>query len=76
MLLRYRVCSPFLAVYNPNKGNSFCTIPPESVIWTEEAPTRPGLIKITFGDQELFAFARDIHERTQPLDPDPTSGCG
>ena len=72
MLLRYRVRSPFLAVNNPEKGNSFCTIPPESVIGTEEAPTQPGLIKITLGDQELFAFARDIYERTEPLDPDHT----
>ena len=72
MSFRYRVRSPFLAIHNPEKGNSFCTIPPESVIWTEEAPTQPGLIKITLGDQELFAFARDVNERTQPLDPDPT----
>ena len=73
MLFRYRVRSPFLAVHGPEKGNSFCTIPPESVIWTEEAPTQPGLIKITLDDQVLFAFARDIHERTQPLEPDLTS---
>ena len=59
-----RVISPVLAV----KGRGFETIPIGSIIETSDDLREPGLNSIRFGTEELFAFTRDIEERSQQID--------
>ena len=43
------------------------TLPVGSIIETLDSLDEPGLHSITLGDEELFAFTRDIEERSEPI---------
>jgi hypothetical protein len=60
-----RVLSPFLASQTGRQGASFVTILPGPIIETSGDLDEPGLHCIRVGDQELFAFTRDINERSE-----------
>jgi hypothetical protein len=64
--VRYRVVSPILTT---TKEQGFITIPPGSIIETSDNVNEPGLYAIRLADEELFAFARDIQERSERIDP-------
>ena len=64
----YRVVSSFVAVTNPERSRgSFTTVPSGAIIETESDLREPGLIEIRLRDQSLWAFARDIQERSERL---------
>ena len=60
-VVRLRVVSPILAF----KTHGFETIPVDSIIETLDDLEQPGLHSVKVGDQELFAFTRDINERSE-----------
>ena len=66
-VVRFRVTSPFLAV-GSSQHRGFITIPQGSVIETSDDLEEPGLHSMKLGHENLFAFARDIGERTEPMD--------
>jgi hypothetical protein len=66
-VVRFRVTSPFLAVGSSQQGG-FVTIPRGAVIETSDDLREPGLHLMKLGPENLFAFARDIEERTEPMD--------
>ena len=66
-VVRFRVTSPFLAV-GSSQHRGFVTIPQGSVIETSDDLEEPGLHSMKLGHENLFAFARDIGERTEPMD--------
>jgi hypothetical protein len=63
-VIRHRVVSPILTT---NKSG-FVTVPAGSIIETSEDLEQPGLYSVRVDGEELFAFARDIEERTEPID--------
>lgn len=63
-VVRHRVVSPILST---NKVG-FVTIPAGSIIESSGDLLEPGLHAVTLDGQELFAFARDLEERTQLID--------
>ena len=66
-VVRFRVISPFLAV-GSSQQRGFVTIPRGAVIETADDLREPGLHSMKLGHESLFAFARDIGERTEPMD--------
>lgn len=69
----YRVVSSFVAVTNPERSRgSFATVPSGAIIEADSDLEEPGLIEIRLRDQILWAFARDIQERSEKL-PEPAS---
>ena len=65
LVVRRRVVSPILTT---TQAGRFFTIPVGSIIDTSDNLDQPGLHSITFGDEELFAFTRDIEERSERID--------
>jgi hypothetical protein len=64
----YRVVSSFVAVTNPERSRgTFATVPTGAIIETERDLEEPGLIEIRIRNQSLWAFARDIQERSERL---------
>lgn len=65
-----RVVSPLLAVRSDfHDGKSrFVELGAGSVISTPAAYDQPGLLVVTRGTEELLVFARDLRERTEPVD--------
>lgn len=65
-----RVVSPLLAVRSDlHDGKSrFVELGAGSVISTPAAFDHPGLLHVTRGKEQLLVFARDLRERTEPLD--------
>ncbi|HYK17167.1 MAG TPA: hypothetical protein VEV37_04060 [Bryobacteraceae bacterium] len=64
----YRVVSSFVAVTNPERSRgTFATVPTGAIIETESDLEEPGLIEIRIRNQSLWAFARDIQERSERL---------
>ena len=63
-VVRRRVVSPILAT----KARGFVTLPVGSIIETSDSLDEPGLHSIKLGNEELFAFTRDIEERSEPID--------
>jgi hypothetical protein len=64
-VVRYRVVSPIVTI----KARGFLTLPVGSIIETSDSLEEPGLHSVRFGDEELFAFTRDIEERTERIEP-------
>jgi hypothetical protein len=60
-VVRYRVVSPIVTI----KARGFLTLPAGSVIEVSDSLDEPGLHSVRFGDEELFAFTRDIEERSE-----------
>jgi hypothetical protein len=58
--------SPLLTT---NKARGFVILPVGSIIETSDNLDEPGLHSVKFGGEELFAFTRDIEERTEPIEP-------
>jgi hypothetical protein len=63
--VRHRVFSPILTT---TKARGFVTIPVGSIIETSDNMHEPGLHSIRLADEELFAFAPDIQERSERID--------
>jgi len=63
-VVRHRVASPILMT---TKARGFVTIPVGSIIETSDSLDEPGLHSVRFGDEELFAFTRDIEERSERI---------
>jgi hypothetical protein len=63
-VVRYRVVSPIVTI----KARGFLTLPAGSVIEVSDSLDEPGLHSVRFGDEELFAFTRDIEERSELVD--------
>lgn len=65
-----RVISPILAVRSDlhDCRSRFVELRAGSVISTPAAYDQPGLLHVTRGNEELLVFARDLRERTEPLD--------
>ena len=61
-VVRHRVVSPILTT---NKALGFVTLPVGSIIETADSLDEPGLRFIRLGNEELFAFTRDIEERSE-----------
>jgi hypothetical protein len=68
---RHRVVSPILTT---NKARGFLTLPVGSIIEVSDSLDEPGLHSVRFGAEELFAFTRDIEERTEQIDPSAEFG--
>lgn len=68
-VVQRRITSPVVAV----KPHGFETIPVGSIVETPNDLHEPGLHAIRFGDEELFAFRRDIDERSEAVDAPPES---
>ena len=62
-VVRRRVVSPILAT----KARGFVTLPVGSIIETSDSLDEPGLHSIKLGNEELFAFTRDIEERSERI---------
>ena len=60
--IRYRVVSPILTT---TKARALVTLPVGSIIETSDNLDEPGLHAVRFGAEELFAFTRDIEERSE-----------
>ena len=69
-VVRRRVVSPILAT----KARGFVTLPVGSIIETSDSLDEPGLHSIKLGNEELFAFTRDIEERSERIDRPAASG--
>jgi hypothetical protein len=68
-MVRYlRVRSPFMAVAT-SPSHKFVTIPAGAIIETFDDLAEPGLHRVKFGNVDLMAFSRDIHERTEQFEP-------
>ena len=64
----YRVVNPFVAVTKPDRSRgTFATVPSGAIIETASNLLEPGLIEIRLRDQTLWAFTRDIQERSEKL---------
>jgi len=64
----YRVLNSFVAVTGPEPSHgTFATVPSGAIIETENDLQEPGLIEIRLRDQTLWAFTRDIQERSEKL---------
>jgi hypothetical protein len=64
-VVRHRVFSPILTT---TKARGFVTIPAGSIVETSDDMYEPGLHSIRLGNEELFAFTRDIEERSERID--------
>jgi hypothetical protein len=64
-VVRHRVFSPILTT---TKARGFVTLPSGSIIETSDCLDEPGLHSIRLGNEELFAFTRDIEERSERID--------
>jgi hypothetical protein len=64
-VIRHRVVSPILTL----KARGFLTLPVGSIIETSDSLDDPGLHSVRVGEEELFAFTRDIEERTERIEP-------
>ena len=69
-VLSLRVISPFLAMPESNQTPAFFTVPKGAIVETSFDLHRPGLVRIMFQGQPLFAFIRDLRESAEPL-----NGC-
>jgi hypothetical protein len=69
-VVRFRVVSPILTT---TKARGFVTLPVGCIIETAESLDEPGLRSIRLGDEELFAFTRDIEERSELIGTSPES---
>jgi hypothetical protein len=67
-VVRHRVVSPFLAIRALTKVHGFVILPVGSIIETSDSLDDPGLHSVRLGDEELFAFTRDIEERSERID--------
>ena len=67
-VVRLRVISEILAVTVHPSIPRFVTIPSGSVIETPDDLVQPGLHSVMNEGRHLFAFAQDIHERTQAVE--------
>jgi len=63
-VVRYRVVSPIVAI----TARGFLTLPAGSIIEVSDSLDEPGLHSVRFGGEELFAFTRDIEERSERVD--------
>ena len=64
----YRVMNSFVAVTSPERSRgTFTTVPSGAIIETNSDLQDPGLIEIRLRDQILWAFTRDIQERSEKL---------
>ena len=64
----YRVVDSFVAVTSPERARgTFTTVPSGSIIETDSDLQEPGLIEIRLRDETLWAFTRDIQERSEKL---------
>ena len=68
-MVRLLVTNPFLALQNKDNKSAFYTLPVGSIIATGDDFCQPGLVHISLRGQDLLAFARDIKEHTETLDP-------
>jgi hypothetical protein len=66
-LVSFRVVSSFLALKPSQKRETFVTVPAGSIIETAAEVGESGFVTITLQDQVLFAFMRDLEERSEPL---------
>jgi hypothetical protein len=66
-LFRRRVVSPIVGT----KNGDLVTIPVGAIIEMSADLDQPGLYSVIVGDEEFFAFTRDIEERTERIDPSP-----
>ena len=60
-----QVTSPLLAV--DCKRSTFVVIPTGSIVNTSGDFPGPGFHPVTYNGQDLFAFTRDIRERTEQV---------
>ena len=63
-LVRHRVVSPILTT----NRLGFVTVPAGSIIEIFDDIQQPGLHSAKLDGEELFVFARDIEERTEPME--------
>lgn len=68
--LHLRVTSPFLAVQANTNAGRFITLSPGAIIETRDSTEDPGLVSIKLDGRDLFAFARDLNERSEPIEAD------
>ena len=68
IVFRFHVTSEILAVTAHPADHRFVEIPGGSVIETSDDLLEPGFHHITFNGKDLLAFARDIRERTEPVE--------
>jgi len=61
------VVSPIVTI----KARGFLTLAAGSVIEVSDSLDEPGLHSVRFGTEELFAFTRDIEERSERVDTPP-----
>jgi hypothetical protein len=64
---RFRVHTPFLAICQRDRKAVLFTLATGSILETPSDLEEPGLIKIKVGEENLFAFVRDILERCDAL---------
>ena len=64
----YRAVTSFVAVTHPEQSRgTFATIPIGAIFQADSDLQEQGLIEIHMRDQCLWAFARDIQERSEKL---------
>jgi hypothetical protein len=64
----YRVVNSFVAVTDPERSpGNFTTVPAGAIIEVARDLHEPGLIEIRLRDQSLWAFTRDVQERSEKL---------
>jgi len=67
VLYYFRVTSKFFAMRESTLKAAFLTVPKGAVVETCCEFHESGIVKIKVGDQPLFAFMRDLREKTEPL---------
>jgi hypothetical protein len=65
-----RLVSPILST---TQARRFLTLPVGSIIETSDSLDEPGLHSVRLGNEELFAFTRDIEERSERIDSSAAS---
>lgn len=66
---RFSVRTPFLAIRQQDRKGVLFTLAAGSILETTSDLGEPGLIKIKLGEENVFAFVRDILERCDALKP-------
>jgi hypothetical protein len=65
---RFRVVSPFVAVYLAVHRERFVTVPVGAILETSPDLEEPGLVTITLDGDTLLAFIRDILQHTERVE--------
>lgn len=65
---RYHVLSPFIAIKALEDGYKIVTVPSGSIIEIFGEVQRSGLVDVTFEEETVAVFKRDIDARSERVD--------